>query len=159
MKLLKRIGFYLTPLVLLLSACVPVPEGNGKSSLYNQPETKDIVCINKINGSCNIGVASHMPIIHTDAPVVSLEIKKSAFQVGKCLNNQLQKKFNLPSDFLQITSYADGGHTIAMVNPFTKIKGLQFDIINQGLEKSRVNLYANNMELSKAWLNLPNSCR
>lgn len=84
---------------------------------------------------------------------------KPAFATSKCLAGQLQDRFKLPPEFLQITGYPDGGQTVAMINPFTHVKGVQMDVINQGLQISQINLYAPNMELSKAWLELPNLCR
>lgn len=93
------------------------------------------------------------------APLVSVSVDKPVDEVGNCLHTNMQSRFKLPAEFYKVTVYANGSQTLALVNPFTKLEGLQIDVVKAGPNHSIVNLYDNGMVISKAWQQFPKLCQ
>ncbi len=94
-----------------------------------------------------------------EAPTVSIQSKLNITNAAECIQNQLKQKFKLPEGFYETKSYADRGTTVSLVNPFTKIEGLVFEIVPDGISGSKIHLYSNGTMISRAWQNLPNQCQ
>ena len=95
------------------------------------------------------------------AKAPSMERRRKAITeaVVQCLQQQLQSRFRLPDNFLQIRQYANNVQTVALHNPFTHADGILLDIHPRGVSSSNIKLYANGTTLSRAWRNLPNGCK
>ncbi|PIT10559.1 hypothetical protein [Snodgrassella alvi] len=107
-------------------------------------------------------VARDVPVLkpeRTALPDASLSINRPAIEVSKCLHDKLQSRFNLPREFYKISSYPNGSQTLALVNPFTQIEGLQIDVLKAGMARSMVNVYSNGTTLSQAWKKFPELCQ
>ena len=89
---------------------------------------------------------------------MTLSVDKSVTEIGNCLHSNMQSRFKLPSEFYKVTVYANGSQTLALVNPFTKLEGLQIDVVKAGPNHSIINLYDNGMVISKAWQKFPMLC-
>lgn len=160
MKLFKKLNLGLLSAILLLPACAQLAvqdTSTARQIAQYQSGDPQQYCDAGSKEACYMGLSNHRPV-RTEPPKVSITVSKSAFVTSKCLAHQLQTRFKLPPEFMQITAYPDGGQTVAMINPFTHVKGVQMDVINQNLETSRIDLYASNMTLSQAWLSLPSLC-
>ncbi|QMT40802.1 hypothetical protein H3L94_01720 [Neisseria shayeganii] len=92
-------------------------------------------------------------------PDVNVDSSRSTEAVVQCLKQQLQTRFRLPDDFLQIRSYTNNVQTVALHNPFTRKDGILMDVHQRGVGSATIKLYANGTTLSRAWRNLPNSCK
>ena len=113
-----------------------------------------------VNGRC-ITKKSNAPVLmpeRNSAPLVTLSVDKSVTEIGNCLHSNMQSRFKLPSEFYKVTVYANGSQTLALVNPFTKLEGLQIDVVKAGPNHSIINLYDNGMVISKAWQKFPMLC-
>ncbi|MCO6505032.1 MAG: hypothetical protein J6568_06415 [Snodgrassella sp.] len=113
-----------------------------------------------VNGQC-VSKKNDTPILmpeRNSAPVVTISVDKPVDEVGSCLHSNMQSRFKLPSEFYKVIVYANGSQTLALVNPFTKLEGLQIDVVKAGPNHSIVNLYDNGMVISKAWQQFPNLC-
>lgn len=109
-----------------------------------------------------VAVARDVPVLkpeRTALPDASLSINRPAIEVSKCLHDKLQSRFNLPREFYKISSYPNGSQTLALVNPFTQVEGLQIDVLKAGMSQSMVNVYSNGTTLSEAWKKFPELCR
>lgn len=94
-----------------------------------------------------------------ERPDVSTDSSRSTEAVVQCLKQQLQTRFRLPDDFLQIRSYTNNVQTVALHNPFTRKDGILMDVHQRGVGSATIKLYANGTTLSRAWRNLPNTCK
>lgn len=113
-----------------------------------------------VNRRC-ITKKSNAPVLmpeRNSAPLVTLSVDKSVTEIGNCLHSNMQSRFKLPSEFYKVTVYANGSQTLALVNPFTKLEGLQIDVVKTGPNHSIINLYDNGMVISKAWQKFPKLC-
>ncbi len=143
-------------LPLLLSACVvsstPEAEALRKAQGEGQPEP-DI----RLNSRTSTSSRA-LPDRPAEADV-STNSARSTEAVVQCLQQQLQSRFRLPDNFLQIRQYANNVQTVALHNPFTHADGILLDIHPRGVSSSNIKLYANGTTLSRAWRNLPNGCK
>lgn len=146
-------------LPLVLSACALPPTSPEAAALRQEQEKAlpepDIKLNNRTPSASPSRVLPDRP---AEADV-SLDSAQTPDAVVQCLKQQLQNRFRLPDDFLQIRSYANNVQTVALHNPFTHKDGVLMDIHPRGVGSATVRLYANGTTLSRAWRNLPNACK
>ncbi len=94
-----------------------------------------------------------------ELPATTVLSSKNVALAAQCIQDNLKQRFKLPDGFYEMKSYADRGTTVSLMNPFTQIEGLVFEVVPDGLDNSKINLYANGTMLSTAWQALPNSCQ
>lgn len=156
MNAIKLIAIGLSSL--LLHACVPppsTPEALALQQEQNQPEPQTD---SKINENHSLYHFRSQPE-RTATADVEIESSQKPETVAACLKQHLQNKLGLPEDFIQTRSYTNNAHTVALHNPFTHKDGIIIDIVQSGINRSQIKLYANGTILSGTWRNLPNHCK
>ncbi len=134
-------------LSILLSACQTTdPDQVKKSNQF------DVIADTKVY---NFKAMPH----RTAQPDITVKSNQNVSSTAICIQEQLKKQFKLPDNFFEKKSYASRGETVALVNPFTNVEGLVFEITPSGINDSIINLYSNGTRLSKAWKNIPNKCK
>ena len=92
-------------------------------------------------------------------PEVEVQSGKAPGEAAQCLQKQLQTRLRLPENFIQIRSYTNAAHTVALHNPFTRKDGVLMDVHQNGVKSSVIKLYANGTTLSRAWRSIPAACK
>ncbi|PIT23004.1 hypothetical protein BGI36_02700 [Snodgrassella communis] len=161
----KKLVSWLSLCASLLVGCVQVtPYVAQERECDSQAVANALLQSSQLSGANQfrcVVVSKDVPVLkpeRTVLPDVSLSIERPAIEVGKCLHDKLQLRFNLPREFYKISAYPDGSQTLALVNPFTKIEGLQIDVVKTGMSQSMVNVYSNGTTLSQAWKKFPELC-
>lgn len=90
-------------------------------------------------------------------PYSTVHSSKSAKNAAECITTQIQKSFNLPSNFYTTKKSGDN-YTVQLVNPHTKKGGLFIDAVAKS-QGSDLNLYSNGTTMSAAWKSLPEKCK
>lgn len=142
---------------LLLNACITTTTPEALA-LQQEQEQASVQQDSKINENHSLYNFRSQPE-RTVAANVTTESSQKPEAVVACLKQQLHSKLGLPEDFIQTRSYTNNAHTVALHNPFTHKDGILIDIVQSGINRSEIKLYANGTTLSHTWQNLPNHCK
>lgn len=140
--------------LLALAGCV-TPEAAGIRKQQSHINYDDDV---KIGGSHTAYGFRSLPD-RSGKPEVEVQSEKAPGEAAQCLQQQLQTRFRLPAEFIQVRSYANSAQTVALHNPFTRKDGVLMDVQQRGVKSSVIKLYANGTTLSRAWRNVPAACK
>lgn len=143
---------------LLLNACLLTPTTPEARALQQEQEQATVQQDSKINENHSLYNFRSQPE-RTVAADVEIESNQKPEAVVACLKQQLHSKLGLPEDFIQTRSYTNNAHTVALHNPFTHKDGILIDIVQSGINRSIIKLYANGTTLSNRWKSLPNQCK
>lgn len=147
-----------TASLLLLNACLLPPTTPEALALQQEQSRPEPQQDSKINDNHTLYNFRSQPE-RTAAADVEIDSSQKTEAVVACLKQQLQSRLGLPEDFIQTRSYTNNAHTVALHNPFTHKDGILIDIIQSGVNRSQIKLYANGTTLSRMWQNLPNHCK